>query len=120
MPGQRWCRACFTEYRRQQRAKPRTTPLEAQAAPADPVVTHFWCEKRGFSLKVPGVGLVRFKDGLLETSDERVIAALRKNDWYNGIITEGEAPPAQPRQEPSPVRPREYPPVRRTRLLGDW
>jgi hypothetical protein len=76
-------------------------------------VIRFWCQKRGLSLKVHGVGLVRFQDGLLETSDPSVIAAIRANGWYGGIITEGEATPA-------PERPRAYPPIIPRRVLGDW
>lgn len=118
--GQRWCRACFTVYRREQRSKARaggTTPL----TPAQPSITRFWCRQYPFfCLKVPGVGLVRFQDGLLETADPQVIAAIRRNDWYGGIIQEGEQPPPPPPATPTPERPRAASPIIPKRLLGDW
>ena len=120
MPKQRWCRACFTAYRRQQRAKPPTTSPDRQATPTGPLLTRFWCRQYPFlRIGIPGGG-VQFQDGLLETADPVVIEAVRRNDWYGGIITEGEAPPPPPAARPAPEQPRAYPPTRPRRLLGDW
>jgi len=119
LPGQRWCRGCFTEYRRAQRSKVRAGATTAPTP--DPPIVRFWCRQYPFfRLKVHGVGMVRFQDGLLETSDPKVIAALGANDWYGGIIQESESPPAVPRAEPSVTKPRAYPPMIPVRVLGDW
>lgn len=121
MAKQRWCRACFTAYRRQQRAKPLTTPPDPQATPTGPLLTRFWCRQYPFlRIGIPGVGGVQFQKGLLETADPMVIAAIRKNDFYGGIIQEGEQPPPPPPARPTPERPRAYPPIIPRRLLGDW
>jgi len=119
MAKQRWCRACFTEYRRRPRAKRKAEPPDIQPAQQVPPLVRFWCQKRGLSLKIDGVGLVRFQDGPLETADSVVIEAVRRNDWYGGIIQEGEQPPPPPAR-PTLERPRAYPPLIPKRVLGDW
>jgi len=120
MPKQRWCRACFTAYRRQQRAKPPTTSPDRQATPTGPLLTPFWCRQYPFlRIGIPGGG-VQFQDGLVETADHRVIVAVRANGSYNVFITEGEAPPPPPSAKPTPERPRAYPPIIRRWVLGDW
>ena len=117
MPGQRWCRACFTEYRRHARARGKGGPTNIHPAP--PVV-RFWCRQYPFlRIGIPGGG-VQFQDGLLETADPMVIAAIRKNDFYGGIIQEGEQPPPPPPATLTPERPRVYPPIIPRRVAGDW
>lgn len=125
LKGQRWCRGCFTAYRRQQRAKrrgdlpppPVSTPGQDEA-PLPPGLVRFWCRDYPFfQLKVAGVGWAKFQRGLLETDDPRIIEALRRHGWYGGIITEGEPPPPQETPSSRPVtetRPRR----RRTAWLG--
>jgi len=118
MPGQRWCRACFTEYRREQRARAPQSP----SVPSEPAATRFWCRQYPFfCLKVRSVGLVRFQEGLLETADPQVIAAIRRNDWYGGIVQAGEPPLDPPRAAPPTVERRPaYRPVVPRRVIGDW
>jgi len=83
-------------------------------------VIRFWCRQYPFlRIGIPGGG-VQFQDGLLETADPMVIAAIRKNDFYGGIIQEGEQPPPPPPARPTLERPRAYPPIIIKRPLGDW
>lgn len=120
IPGQRWCKQCFTAYRRHARAKTKASPVHVPPMPAEPPTVRFWSKYLGFSLKVRGMGLVRFQDGLLETANPVIIEAIRKNDFYTGIITEGTPPPAPPKAASIPPKPRVYPPMIPKWVLGDW
>ena len=104
--------------------QPLAQPLSAMPdrSPDEPLKSvRFWCRQYPFlRIGIPGVGGVQFQKGLLETADPMVIAAIRKNDFYGGIIQEGEQPPPPPPARPTPERPRAYPPIIPRRLLGDW
>ena len=96
-------------------AMPDRSPVEP------PTSARFWCRQYPFlRIGIPGVGGVQFQKGLLETADPMVIAAIRKNDFYGGIIQEGEAPPPPPPVVPPAPREREYGPIILKRPLGDW
>jgi len=150
LSGQRWGPRCFAEYRRGERRRRRAAPLTAPAreaksdtrsaitpvsrqapiplplsppptaSPSETANVRFWCRQYPFlRIGIPGGG-VQFQKGLLETSDPRVIAAVRKNDFYGGIIQEGEQPPPPPPARPTSERPRAYPPIIPRRVAGDW
>lgn len=62
----------------------------------------FVCNRfKGLSLKVPGVGIVRFSNGLLATKDRAVIKAIKAHEWFGSVIVVGEA---EDLDEPEEVR----------------
>ncbi len=101
LPGQRWGRACFAEYRREQRASKREARAEEPGSraerPAEPVQSAKPKQEQivasipSFTVKIRPYGLVlRFLDGQLHSADSRILAKLRSGTFYEAWLWIGQ------------------------------